>query len=137
MRTRNYLTIIGLLFCLKLSSQIAIGKNTVDGSGLLDFASGTTRGIVLPYVDNTVVLSGIVPGTLFFDVSDSKIKCYIGAFQELSTNIGPSMSASSVTEIGGGIIIGQNSSLAQGALILESDNKALILPKVASPHLKM
>ena len=36
-----------------------------------------------------------------------------------------------------GVIIGSTTSLASGVLVLESTNKALMLPRVVSPHLNI
>lgn len=38
------------------------------------------------------------------------------------------------TEVGNGVIIGSNTSSANGVLILEATDKALVLPKIASPQ---
>ncbi len=119
-------------FCF---SQIAIGKSSVDGDGLLDFVSGTTKGIILPKVES---LNNQV-GSLVFDTSDNKVKYNNGSWVDLSINSGTSdiTNQSSYTERGGGTIIGSDTSSAEGVLILESSDKALILPKIASPHLNV
>ncbi len=40
-------------------------------------------------------------------------------------------------DVGGGVVLGADSSSASGVLVLESSDKALILPKVTNPHLNM
>ncbi len=38
-------------------------------------------------------------------------------------------------DIGNGVIIGAETSVATGILVLESTDKAMILPKISNPHL--
>ncbi len=129
-----------LLLCgiVIVNAQVAIEKASVDGDGLLDFASNTKKGIILPSVTST---PGVVEGTLVFDGNDKKIKYYNGSWVELSEETGTARTqtntvSESVTS-GQGVIIGAETSSAPGVLVLESSDKALILPKVASPHLNV
>lgn len=133
----NYkLNILALALSTVVSAQIGIEKNTIDGSGLLDFPSGTTRGIILPLVQNTTVMSGTSGGTFVFDGAETKVKFYNGnSWIDLTKASGVSKSilAGSEQNRSKGIIIGASDSSAKGVLIFESTNKALILPKVINP----
>ena len=122
---------------LTINAQVAIGKATVDGDGLLDFASGTTNGIILPIVETLPATPA--NGTILMDRNDSKIKMREnGSWVELTTtgNL-TGVTANPALEAGEGAIIGAETSSVDGVLVLESTNKALILPKVASPHLNV
>lgn len=119
--------------------QVAIGKdNLTNTSILLEFANGTTNGINLPLVTTLPAAGALVNGTIVLDRNDSKVKwCENGAWVDLTdsgnvTLTDPTPNPSPST--GGGAIIGATSSLASGVLILESSNKALVLPHVANPH---
>ena len=124
-------------------AQLAIGKTSVEGAAIIDFASG--YGIILPWIGTPGASDE--NGTLIFDTTDNKVKGRInGAWVDLSENAGTLDAArtNAVTnhlakteKIGEKVIIGATTSTANGALILESTDKALILPKMASPHLNM
>ncbi len=136
--------IYSIVFCSLatfVSGQVAIGKENIDGnSALLDFASGTTKGIILPAVDAApVTLSVQNNGTLLFDKTDKKVKMWEnGSYVELSDEGDSSeIVTNTSSEIGEGVIIGTETSNAVGVLILESTDKALILPRVINPHLNI
>lgn len=129
--------------------QVAIGKQTVQGSStLLDFnnTSTNTKGIILPSVENLSSALSSTPaennGTFLFDKSDRKIKMYENnAWVELSaagsnSQITTNTSQEAATNLG--MAIGSNGtpgiSNAKGILVLESTNKAMVLPKIADPH---
>jgi hypothetical protein len=128
-----------LLFCFTSQAQTAIGKKKADGAGILDFAAGKKLGIVLPWILNKAGIT--TPGTLFYDTVTKKVMYRNNtAFIDLSINTGTYTSKPgyvSLTESQKSTIIGSKSSSAEGVVILESNNKALILPKVASPHLNI
>ncbi len=116
-------------------AQIAIGgKQTVDGSAILDFPAGTTKGIILPYVTNSSTMTNVEPGTLVFDRATSKVKYNDGFWKELTDKTGsiPTVSPG-VDNAASKVIFGSNTSNADGVLVLESDTKALILPHVKNP----
>lgn len=142
--------ILFCLFSIALSfanAQVAIGKNSVDGSAILDFVIDSDKGISLPKI--TALSSTSVEGTLFFDTNDNKVKALIEDTanpgniieMDLSRKTGTfSLTANgydALTEAAGqnGTILGANSSSAPGALVLESANQAMVLPKMANPHL--
>lgn len=121
--------------------QIAIGKPNVDGTTtLLDFAANTNKAIVLPRITSN---AGITEhGALFFDAISNKVVYRNNSnLVELTPTAG-SYNASYLallSDINNGVIMGSSTSsaLGQGVLILESNNKAMILPKNASPHLNI
>lgn len=129
---------LGLIISgLSINAQVAIGKTTVDGDGLLDFASGTTNGIILPIVE--ILPASAANGTILMDSNDATIKMREnGVWVEISgrgnlSNVIENESA----ELGEGVVIGAETSSVEGVLVLESSDKALILPKVNSPHLNV
>ena len=123
-------------------AQVAVGKSTVDGNNtILDFEESTTNGIILPAV--TTVPPGLDAtnngGTFAFDLTDSKVKMYEnGIWVELS-DVGEktALLTNSSNEIGDGLIIGAETSAATGILVLESDEDAMILPKVEKPEINV
>ena len=143
-------------------AQVAIGKASVNPSVSLEFYDNAdnVRGIILPWVDgvsntapfitNSPITEIVVNGTLVYDTSDKKVKVkYTTGWRDLSkdatgTTVDPLTSVDGLTlqnsitdldnakvQIGG---IGTPTS-TPGILVLEDTNKAMVLPKVASPHL--
>jgi len=131
-------TIISLSAFASVSAQTAINKNTADGSSVLDFAAGTTKGIILPAVETLPATPA--NGTFLLDKTDKKIKMYQnGLWVELSgigniTNIVP---YSGTVDNGKQTVMGARSTGVDGVLVLESTNKALVLPKISNPHLNV
>lgn len=140
-----------IILCLILSTnllyaQVSIGKNQVDGAGILDFGN-EKKGIILPIADIETT-TNYTNGTLLIDKNDLKVKVFQnnewlelsdeGSFDaqkdENNNDISTSANINTTEEIGKGVIIGAESSEAEGVLILESTDKALILPKVFRPH---
>ena len=140
---KKILIAIPVLFLSTISvAQFAVGKTNVEGAGLLDF--GTGKGLILPWVETAA--STDADGTLIFDTTDNKVKARInGAWVDLSENSGTLNTAKAnkvsqhllKTENDNNIILGSTTPSANGVLVLESTDKALILPKMASPHLNM
>ena len=132
--------------------QVGIETITPASSAILDFpTTNNKRGIILPIVESlpTIGTASASRGTILLDKNDGKIKALIykettsgsGVFQDtwdnLTKNNGNVSSAvnNSGSEVGSGVIIGATSSSAVGVLVLESTNKALVLPKIANAHL--
>lgn len=121
------------------------------------------RGLILPWVNGTVDTapyivgySGsttVVDGTIVFDAAstEKKVKIkYQSGWKDLSVQIGSTIDP--VTSVDGltfqdslndnltsRVLIGLNSSTddTPGVLVLTDSDKAMILPKVASPHLNI
>ena len=123
---------------IESKAQMSINKNTIDGSGILDFTAGTNKGIILPIVET--LPSTAVDGTILMDKNDKKVKMkQNGAWIDMS-NAGSITGVSfnpSAEVPNGKIIIGSTSSSATGVMVLESTTKALILPKINAPHLNV
>jgi len=145
-----------IIFCTLLIStitfsQVAIGKEAQHPKGLLDFGNDSNKGIILPIAEISprIVYEN---GTLLVDKEDKKIKVYqnqkwldltdVGSFiverdsngNALTTAV--ALNPSEEIEDNEGVTIGipLNTIKTEGVLVLESTDKALILPKVANPH---
>lgn len=123
------------------SGQVAINKENINGtSTVLDFdnTTGNSKGIILSSVENAPVLTADNNGTFLFDKTDRKVKMYenntwvVLSDSGSSSQIIPNTSAESGSNQG--VIIGKKISNAKGVLVLESDDKAMILPKITNPH---
>ena len=135
------------LIIVNVKAQVAIGKTTItNASVLLEFDNATSnkKGIILSGVENiNNALNTTNPsannGTFVFDRSDDRVKMYEAEnWVTLSdpgsdADIIPNTSAET-TETQGAII-GEPTSNAKGVLVLESSNKALVLPWIQNPHL--
>lgn len=137
-----------LLFNLGYS-QVIIGDAvgtvpaTQKTSVLLEFAANQNKGIILPCVKTLPSGANLTEGTLLLDAStptSAKVMFYNGSWQNLS-----SANTSNVTtyltnqpnlpEVSSAkTIIGASSSLADGVLVLESTNKAMVLPMVTDTN---
>ena len=145
-------------------AQVAIGKASVNPSVSLEFYDNAdnVRGIILPWVDgvsntapfitNSPITEIVVNGTLVYDTSDKKVKVkYATGWRDLSkdatgTTVDPITSidglslqtprnelAEAKVQIGGN----PDTDTTPGILVLADTNKAMVLPKVASPHLNI
>lgn len=134
-----------LLICIiqySVSAQVSIGKEQTNGeSTLLDFEEiNNTKGIIIPSVENFIqVKKGTTQenGIFIFDKTDAKVKVFENdLWKDLSTSGASTdvINYTTRTDLGTGVIIGNENSNAEGVLILESDNMAMILPKINNPH---
>lgn len=135
------LAALGLGFFTRVNAQTAIEKRTVtNASVVLDFAAGTTKGIILPAV--TSLPATPANGTFLFDArpAEQKIKMFEnGGWIELSasgdnTKVAP---YSGTVDNNRQTVIGARTTAVSGVLVLESADKAMVLPHVASPHLNV
>lgn len=149
-------SIYSIIFCSIASvafGQVSIGGNqSVNGnSTILDFAGGTAtessadqattneKGIILPAVGSSpTTLDANNNGTFLFDRNLKMVRMFEnGSWVNLSDAVGndiPSTMVNASNEVGKGVIIGAQSSSAKGVLVLESTNKAMILPHIKNPH---
>ena len=123
-------------------SQLIIGDavGTVatsnKGSVLLEFADTRNKGILLPTVrtlptapaEGTILLDGSSPTT-------ARVKYYNGTWQDLSGKNGDvtaflSNQPTTAENANSKAIIGAKSSTADGVLVLESNTKAMVLPRL-------
>ncbi|KFF19252.1 hypothetical protein [Chryseobacterium sp. JM1] len=132
---KKIVLIIGLLSLEMIQAQVAIGKETVDGDGILDFKSNTTNGILLPIVET--LPTNAVEGTILMDKNDKVVKMKTDSEWISLSDPGSidnvSFNTSTETPAQTNVIIGSATTTAPGVLVLESADKALILPKVAAP----
>lgn len=139
MKNINIITSLFLMIPLFSISQVGIGTDTVPESTILTFAQDN-RGIILPAVTSAPI--GLNEskngGTFIFDSSDSKVKVFegeTGAWIALSgTGSTTAIVSNGATETGNGVIIGSETTEAQGVLVLEASDKAMILPKINKPE---
>lgn len=136
---RIIFTVLMLIANFVIYSQVGIETTLIHSDALLDFPTGQNKGIVLPMVESLPTGSAATNGTFLIDKTDGKVKVrQNGVWLNLtsSSNLS-SYSVNPSADISDGLIIGSTSSSASGVLVLESTNKALMLPKVASPHLNI
>lgn len=140
-KMKKIVLIISLIFSISICSQVAIGKSILESaSSSLEFGN-ENRGIILPWVTNVASVQNVVNGTLIFDLSDKKIKAY-----QNNTWVDLSVDATGVADSSLQDTLNDNSTAkvtigtptaTSGIFVLEDNNKAMILPKVASPHLNI
>ncbi|KFF15060.1 hypothetical protein [Flavobacterium hydatis] len=134
--------IIGVFFIvLSVNAQAVIGKTSPQGSGIVDFNTADKSGIVLPWVTALPTGTALAGGVMLFDANLKKVVYYNETnWVDLSRRTGSvdlSIQASVPEAATKGTVIGAESSSVDGVLVLESSNKALILPRLASPHLNI
>lgn len=145
--------IVSVLISVPAFSQVRIGSsNTVNSvsntSVLLEFGVDGDKGIILPYVET--VPSGAnnaKGGTIIFDVSANteykvKVKNENSGWKDLSLVSGFSTTVESLVKVpqalpladqtNGKAIIGDPNSTTDGVLVLDSPEKAMVLPIVTS-----
>jgi len=144
------LAIITIIFmCHYTKAQVAIGKDMNTNSSVsLEFGS-ENRGLILPYtIDKTAINTN---GTMIYDTADHKVKylkeggIWVNLSEDDSTpaTIGTAnlsiQGIDKIEQTTAKTVIGVNGAteLTPGILVLSDDNKAMILPKVASPHLNI
>lgn len=121
-------------------SQVAIGKSEVSNPSVsLEFGT-QEKGIVLPYVENKSAITE--PGTIIFDTTDNRIKVKKSGTEwiDFSGRDGSgdiSIQTGKTEKTQAKAIIGAATSTADGILVLESSNKAMVLPKVTNPETKI
>lgn len=136
---KNIILLIGFLFTGIANAQVAIGKESVDGDGILDFAANTTNGIMVPIV--TTLPNDAVAGTILMDKNDKIIKMKDNSTWVALSDAGSvnNITFNTNAEVPGPnrVIIGNSATAVSGVLVLESTDKALILPKIADPHINV
>ena len=137
-KTTTLLLLFGSQFAF---SQIALGKASINGTQtVLDFNDAATndKGIILPAVTPLPTLASTTNGTFLFDRTDSRVKVLENNIWKPLSDAGNStaLNANNNTsaETTGKVIFGESTSSAEGILVLESPDKAMILPKISNPH---
>lgn len=139
MKNLIYLLLVVFLFSNNIvKAQVAIGKQSISSASVsLEFGS-ENRGLILPWVTNKDNVTGVVPGTFIFDSSDKKTKFKLAGdwmtLHILTTgDVDASLQDSESENKTAKVSIGKPTN-TKGILVLEDKNKAMILPKVQSPH---
>ncbi|WP_288435941.1 hypothetical protein [uncultured Chryseobacterium sp.] len=143
---KNILLIGVFLTADLVSAQIGISRASVSNASVsLQFGDTESKGLLLPYVtDKTGITDN---GTLIFDTSDNKVK-YLkdtNTWFDLSVDTTGaadlSIQAADRTEQPGAKVsinsADTGTDSTKGVLVLADTNKAMVLPKVASPHLNI
>lgn len=141
------LSILSLGLCYVATAQTTIEKKEIGGSAVLDFATGTTKAIILPAVETLPATPA--NGTFLFDKATQQVKMYQnGGWMNLSdvgdnTKVAPysgtvdnskqTIMGSRTTKVYNGTAFVDGA--VDGVLVLESPTKALVLPHVSNPHL--
>ena len=133
-----------ILISACVSAQVAIGKASVSSTAVsLEFGN-ENRGIVLPWVTNTSDVTGVVDGTIVYNTTDKKVYVkYASGWKDLSIDTTGAVDTSlqnSLSDLDTAkVLIGGNpdTDTTPGILVLADTDKAMVLPKVASPHLNI
>lgn len=124
-------------------SQVAIGKTSVTNTSVsLEFTDDEKKGLILPYIEDKTAITE--NGSVIFDNTDHKVK-YLkdNSWFDLSIDsLGKSdvtIQQSKTEQVTSKTGIGANSGTdgTDGILVLTASDKAMILPRVASPHLNI
>ena len=144
---KNIVATLSLLFATSLSAQVAIGKATVSSPAVsLEFYDNAdnTRGIILPWVTSTAAVTGAVNGTIVYNTADRKVYVkYASGWRDLSVDTTGTVTTTLQDALSdldtAKVLIGGDpaTDTTPGILVLADTNKAMVLPKVASPHLKI
>lgn len=133
-----------------INSQVAIGKPEVSNSSVSMEFGNENRGIILPWVEDDDTVEGQINGSIVYDLSEHKVKVKLASgWKDLSINENGT-TVDPVSGVDGVLIqnagtenpdakatIGPGTTTEKGILILEDSTKAMVLPKVASPHLNI
>ena len=135
--------LIVLIFKSTLLAQIifgdVVGTAMDKTSVLMEFANSGNKGLILPYITDKSAIT--VPGSIILDASAptaAKVKYYTGTiWVDLSvqpSNVSPYLGVQPVSKenTNAKVVIGSNTSTADGILVLESSTKAMVLPIVSS-----
>lgn len=139
----NILIFAMLVTAIATKSQIAIGKQSVTNTSVsLEFTDAENKGLILPYIENKTAITE--NGSIIYDTTDHKVK-YLkdGSWFDLSvdtTGQADLSIQSTKTELANAkTVIGTDGATnsTSGILVLSDTDKAMILPRVASPHLNI
>lgn len=135
---------------IHIKSQLAIGKETITNTSVsLEFGNTEYKGLILPYISDKSNI--IVEGSMIYDTTDHKIKYLknVNNWVNLSEDDGTPLTIGKVDlsiqgtdkteQTTAKTVIGTNGTTdtTNGILVLTDINKAMILPKVANPHLNI
>lgn len=141
---RNITIILSTFISICAYSQVAIGKdNLTSDSVSLEFGN-ENKGLLLPWVTSESSVAGALDGTMIYDTTDKKVKYRrAGSWFDLSVDttgvVDTSLQDSRTEYDSAKVVIGKSGAndTTPGILVLADTDKAMILPKVASPHLNI
>lgn len=138
---KNIIILSILMFSTFTKAQVLIGTDNIDGESIImDFNNETnnTKGIILPSVDKLPEYNNKSSnnGTFLYNKDSQNIMMYENNSWRYLSEYGSNklLASDDAEEIGSGIIVGSETSEAEGVLILESNDKAIVLPKITDPH---
>ncbi|WHT39853.1 hypothetical protein QNH98_04030 [Myroides sp. mNGS23_01] len=146
--SKNIFLALLLLPMVTIAQTVIEGKNPSTSSVVLEFPSGTAKGIILPAVENLPLTPA--NGTFLYDKMQRKVRMFQNnSWVDLSSVGNASRIVaynSTITLPNKQTIIGSHttkvyngSSFVDGAVdgivVLEGSTKALVLPKIMNPHL--
>ena len=146
---KNIIISMFTLFTTCAFAQVAIGKASVSSPSVsLEFGTGN-KGILLPWVTGFSTVTGAVNGTLVYNTTDKKVYVkYASGWKDLSvdatgttvdpiTNVDGLTLQNSLDDLDTAKVSIGTPTSTPGILVLEDTNKAMVLPKVDSPHLNI
>ena len=141
---KNIILTISIFISAYVSAQVAIGKTSVSSDAVsLEFGN-ENRGLLLPWVTSTADVNAAVNGTLVYNTADKKVYVkYASDWKDLSIDTTGAVDTSLQNTLSDAasakVMIGGNptTDTTPGILVLADTNKAMVLPKVASPHLNI
>ena len=152
---KNIIALLTLTVSTCAFAQVAIGKSSVTNTSVSlefgDYVAGQGRGIIVPWATPQ---TNMQQGTIVFDTADKimKYRRADGSWFNLTRNetttvdgqtnydttgvVNTTLQASLTDKPDAKVAIGAPTA-TPGILVLEDANKAMILPKVPSPHLNI
>ena len=160
---KNIIALLTLTVSTCAFAQVAIGKasisnipatttpNTSISLEFGDYVAAQGKGIIVPWVTSAGAVTGAQQGTIVFDTADKimKYRKADGSWFNLTKNETTTVDGQANYDTTGVVNITLQASLTDkpdakaaigtptatpGILVLEDANKAMILPKVPSPH---
>ena len=155
---KNIIALLTLTVSTCAFAQVAIGKSAVTNTSVSvefgDYVAGQGKGIIVPWVTSAGAVTGAQQGTIVFDTADKimKYRKADGSWFNLTRNETTTVDGQTNYDTTGVVNTILQASLTDkpdakaaigtptatpGILVLEDSNKAMVLPKVPSPHLNI
>ena len=126
-----------------MSAQVIFGDNVGAAANktsvLMEFSNAGNRGLILPYITNKTGLT--TPGSIILNATTptaAKVEYYNGTtwvdLSNQTANVSPFLAIQPVARENSNakVVIGSSTSTADGILVLESADKAMVLPVISS-----
>ena len=163
---KNIIALLTLTVSTCAFAQVAIGKASISNIPATttpnpsislefgDYVAGQGKGIIVPWVTSAGDVTGAQQGTIVFDTADKimKYRRADGSWFNLTRNETTTVDGQANYDTTGVVNTTLQASLTDnpdakaaigtptatpGILVLEESNKAMVLPKVPSPHLNI